>query len=158
MGGRTAVGAHANERAQPQKQSSQKPASAANWRHRALELAERQEQKWVRGISNPVNWPRWVSQHSLSEPLGSHGVERFTVESASRADVTHELVYDAAADRVTCDCEAGLHGQLCWHAGMVARWLAYLASLMTPRAQAEARREQYLAWLDEGNEGGGGGD
>lgn len=51
------------------------------------------------------------------EVLGP-GLHRFVFPSESRAGVTHELLLDLHEEgpgRLSCLCEAGLHGQMCKH-------------------------------------------
>jgi hypothetical protein len=43
---------------------------------------------------------------------------RYRVASASRPGLAHTVAVDAAG-RYHCDCEAGLAGHPCWHAGAV---------------------------------------
>lgn len=53
----------------------------------------------------------------VHERLGP-GLHRFVFASASRGDVTHELLVDLQDDgpgRYSCLCEAGLRGRLCKH-------------------------------------------
>ena len=47
----------------------------------------------------------------------------YTVGSLSRPGTAHRVAvrYDAAGVAITCDCEAALHGRVCWHAAAVAR-------------------------------------
>lgn len=53
-------------------------------------------------------------RHELLGP----GLHRFVFPSESRAGVTHELLLDLheeGAARLSCLCEAALHGQMCKH-------------------------------------------
>lgn len=70
---------------------------------------------------------------------------QFTVESATRADVTYYVDWYSLMGNAYCDCPAGQNDQPCWHAGVARAAGAYILGLIayqhSPAGRAEAEQE-----------------
>lgn len=78
----------------------------------------------------------------------ARGLHRFVFPSQSRKGLHHEVLVDleaAPADRISCLCEASLHGRFCKHKRLVITGVPFPpragpARPRRPRAHAARRR------------------
>ena len=72
----------------------------------------------------------------------ARGLHRFTFPSQSRRGLVHEVLVDleaAPADRISCLCEASLHGRLCKHKRLLITGVPFVPKT-GPTRRRPARR------------------